>query len=518
MRRRGLSIAGLLKANNKSEAQGRLGQRVPIAIIDIGSNSVRQVIYEGLTRSPSVLFNEKVLCGLGKGVAKNGMLDRAASQRALLAIRRFLKLGEQLRVGETHVLATAATREAGNGEAFIGEVEALTGSKIQLLSGRMEAEYAALGIKAGFYKPEGITGDLGGGSMELIEVNGDTTNGVTTPLGSLRLQEMARNDLKAARNIAQKTLKSTAINWPGQSSTFYAVGGTWRSLARLYMLETGHPIEVVHGFSVPSKAFVPFCRKVASNAIQDFEHIDDISKNRRPLLPYGAVVMAEVLEHLGATEVAMSAVGLREGYLYSLLDEETREQDALLEATAELSILRARSPAHGRELAEWTDRAFQTVGITETENQRRWRIAACNLADIAWRSASDFRAEQTLGIINNAGFNSISHQGRAFLYLVTLHRYQGLGSKNLNQKIAKLTGAENNKIARVLAAFFRVLYLFSAAVEGVLPQLELRRNKDGALVLIVPEALMDMVGEKPESRMDALARELDEEITVVIGN
>ena len=515
MRQKGFSIASLLsKASTKSEAQGRLGQRVPIAIIDIGSNSVRQVIYEGLTRAPSVLFNEKVLCGLGKGVAKDGMLDAEASGRALTAIRRFVKLGEQLQVGETHVLATAATREAGNGAEFVAAVEEITSQKIELLSGRMEAEYAALGIKSGFYKPEGIAGDLGGGSMELIEVNGNTTNGVTTPLGSLRLQELSRNNLEAARKIAHKTLASAQVAWPGQSRTFFAIGGTWRSLARLHMLETNYPVQVVHGYRVPAKKFIRFCDEVAGSDLDDFKNIDEISKTRRPLLPFGAIVMAEVLARTDASEVAISTVGLREGYLYSLLDDEIREQDALLEATAELSILRARSPHHSRELAEWTDRAFETIGIAETESQHRWRLAACNLADIAWRSASDYRAEQTLGIINNAGFNSISHEGRAYLSLVTYHRYQGLGSKKSPPEVSSLATEESQKLARILAAMFRVVYLFSAAVEGLLPELNFQRNGEGALILEIPESLMDMLGEKPQSRIEGLARELDEEITV----
>ncbi|MEM7215707.1 MAG: Ppx/GppA family phosphatase [Pseudomonadota bacterium] len=508
----------MLKANSRIEAQGRLGQRVPIAIIDIGSNSVRQVVYEGLTRSPAVLFNEKILCGLGKGVAKNGLLDGEASERALSAIKRFAKLGQQLGVEETHVLATAAVREANNGADFINEVYSIIGQELRILSGRMEAEFAALGVKSGFYKPEGIAGDLGGGSMELIEVNGDKTNGVTMPLGSLRLQEMSRNNLDAARKIARGSLANTHIEWPGQSRTLYAVGGTWRSLGRLHMLETGHPVEVVHGYTVPAEGYLRFCREVASGGTLDkFEKIDEISRNRRSLLPYGAIVMEAVIEHLGVEHIAASAVGLREGYLYSLLDEGVQEQDALLEATAELSILRARSPLHCRELARWTGDAFKVIGIAETESQRRWRVAACNLADIAWRSASDFRAEQTLGVINNPGFNSISHEGRAFLSLVTFHRYQGLGSKKEPPGIASILDEKECKQARILAAVFRMLYLFSAAVEGVLPQLEFRRTDEGTLALFIPEELKDMIGEKPHSRVEVLARELDEEVTVVVG-
>lgn len=517
MRQKGFSIAGLMRASTKIEAQGRLGKRVPIAIIDIGSNSVRQVVYEGLTRSPSILFNEKVLCGLGKGVARDGMLDPVASDQALTAIRRFVSLGKQLGVGETHVLATAAAREAKNGNEFIAEVEAITGQSIEVLSGRMEAEFAALGIKAGFYKPEGIAGDLGGGSMEMIEINGDITNGVTTPLGSLRLQEMSKNNLEAARKIARKTVRSADVSWPGKSRTFYAIGGTWRSLARLHMMETGHPVDVVHGYTVSAKKFIAFCRKVSTDSLDTFGHIDEISKNRKPLLPYGAIVMAEVLEHIGAEAVSTSAVGLREGYLFSLLGNDVRTQDGLLEATVELSILRARSPKHSQELAEWTTRAFEVIGIKESDNQKRWRLAACNLADIAWRSVSDYRSEQTLGIINNASFNSISHQGRAYLALVTFHRYQGLGIKKQPPEMSKLASEESARLARILAAFFRVAYLFSAAVEGVLPELEFKRGENDRLMMLVPEPLADMIGEKPLSRLENLSREIGEEISLIIG-
>lgn len=515
MPQKGFSIASLLKGRTKAEAQGRLGERRPVAIIDIGSNSVRQVVYEGLTRSPSILFNEKVLCGLGKGVAVDGALDPEATQRALRAIKRFTLIGKQLNVEDTHILATAAPREASNGAKFVENVEQITGKKVQLLSGREEAAYAAFGIRAGFHEPGGIAGDLGGGSTELIEVNGDLGNGASTPLGGLRLQQMSGEDLSAAQKIARKTIRKVDMKWPGKSRTFYAIGGTWRSLARLYMLENDHPLEVIHGFTAPANKYLKFCRRVAENEEDQFEHIDEISRNRRNLLPYGAVVMAEIIEHLEPEEISTSAVGLREGYLYSLLDEETQSKDALLEATAELSVLRARSPDHCRELGEWTDDAFETIGLAEGNKQRRWRLAACNLADIVWRSASDFRAEQTLGIINNAGFNSISHEGRAYLALVTFHRYQGLGPKKEPPALTELASEENAKLARILAAFFRLLYLFSAAEGGVLPQIRLQRANDGTLLLVVPDKLMDMVGEKPVQRLEHLGRELDEEISVV---
>jgi len=385
-RRKGLSITTFLKRKQKTtEAQGRLREREPVAIIDIGSNSVRLVMYEGLSRSPAVLFNEKVLCGLGQGVAKTGELDELATQRAINAIKRFKHLSDQAGVSQLHILATAASASSG------------------------------------FHEPDGIVGDLGGGSMELIPTNTKSKHGVTTPLGGLRLQETSNGDTDQARKIAKKELSNIKVKWPSKRKSFYAIGGTWRNLARLHMFDVGYPLDVVHGYRVKTKDYIEFCKRVMKDNLDDFKGIEDISKNRRNLLPFGAAAMIETLDSLGAKEVVMSATGLREGYLYSLLEDDMKQSDGLLEATAELAILRARSPQHSLELADWTKEAFKAIGVEENNSEERWRKAACNLADISWRAASDFRAEQSLGIINNAGFTSICHEGRAYLAIVNFH-------------------------------------------------------------------------------------------------
>ena len=516
-RQQGLSITALLKRKQITpEAQGRLREREPVAIIDIGSNSVRLVIYEGLSRSPAILFNEKVLCGLGRGVAKTGKLDKTACERAILAIKRFKKISSQTGVGTLHILATAAAREAKNGPKFINEVEVICDAKVELLSGEMEAYYAGLGAVSGFHEPDGFIGDLGGGSMELIPTGGNSNLGVTTPLGGLKLQDSSNGDIVQARKIARKEISKTKLKWPGKNRCFYAIGGTWRNLARLHMFDVNYPLDVVHGYTVKAKDYIEFCKRVAKDDLDEFKGIEEISKNRRNLLPFGAVVLIETLEKLGAKEIKMSATGLREGYLYSLLDEESRNSDALLEATGELAILRSRSPHHSLELAEWTGKALKTIGIKENEDEERWRKAACNLADISWRANSDYRAELSLGIINNTGFNSISHEGRAYLTIVKFHRHQGMGGKHQPPEFASLATEETARKARLLAAFFRVLYVFSASVEGVLPKIKFKRINGKKLVLEVPKELQALIGERPSNRLEQLGKEIGEEVTTSI--
>jgi exopolyphosphatase/guanosine-5'-triphosphate,3'-diphosphate pyrophosphatase len=112
-----------------------------------------------------------------------------------------------------------------------------------VLTGEEEARYSALGIIAGYYKPDGIAGDLGGGSLELVDVKAQCSfrRGQTLPLGGLRLAEMSGNSISKARTIAKRSLKQSTVLPGGAGRTFYAVGGTWRNIAKLHMEISGLP-------------------------------------------------------------------------------------------------------------------------------------------------------------------------------------------------------------------------------------------------------------------------------------
>src|SRR6516165_7835191 len=225
-------------AGNGEAAQGRLDQGPPIAVIDIGSNSVRLVAYEGLTRSPTPIFNEKVLCGLGREVQSTGLLATDAVDKALAALRRFRTLCDHIEVPRLHVIA--ACRDATNGRAFIAEAERACRTKVELISGKREAELSALGVVSGFHRPDGIVGDLGGGSLELTDVLGHRLGaGLTLPLGGLALQDISSRSIKKAEKIVRTALGTAKLLNAGKGRSFYAIGGTWRALARLHMRQTG---------------------------------------------------------------------------------------------------------------------------------------------------------------------------------------------------------------------------------------------------------------------------------------
>ena len=495
----------------ESEAQGRLPGIHPISVVDIGSNSVRLVIYEGLNRAPSVLFNEKVLCGLGKGLAATGRMDETGIARALAALKRFRALSAQARASEMHVLATAAAREAENGADFIHAAETILGCRIRVLTGEEEAHFSALGIIAGYYKPDGVAGDLGGGSLELVDVRGTQhSGGQTLPLGGLRLAEMSGNSISRARSIARRALKKSPVLQGGAGRTFYAVGGTWRNIAKLHMEISDYPLHMMQAYEIDAQPAIEFLAEVAAMKQSRINAIKAISRNRRGLLPYGAVALQETLVAMKAARISFSALGVREGFLYSLLGPAEAARDPLLTAAGELAILRARSPEHARELAAWTGRMFPVFGVTESEEEARYRQAACLLADISWRAHPDYRGPQALNVIAHGTFTGISHAGRAYIALANYFRFEGLNDDGVSAGLAAIAGPKYLDYAKLLGGMLRVVYLFSASMPGMVPHLSFvpaeAGDGDVDIVLLVPRASEAFVGERLEGRLQQLAK------------
>lgn len=499
-------------------ARGRLNGSGPIAVVDIGSNSVRLVIYERKARTPTMLFNEKMLAGLGRGVAATGRLAEASVKAALGEVVRFRALIRHTGCKDVYVVATAAARDAENGPDFVREVEAILGTSVRILNGNEEAYYSALGVTAGFWRPRGIVGDMGGGSLELVEVDGDGPGtGMTFPLGGLRLAEMAEGSLAEAREITRTALE--AYDWPRMSPgerTFYAVGGTWRSLGRLHLVQNDYPLHVMHNYEIPAKEAIEFCRSVQVPDLVGVARAEVVSKQRRPLVPIGAVVMERVLSAMKAERVIFSATGVREGLLHEQLDPKMQADDPVIEAARELCILRARSPDHALELIDWTDSLFRCLSIEETDNESRLRHAACLLSDIGWRAHPDYRGEQSLNIISNASFVGLDHASRAYLAAAVFYRHEGVREGALSPVIRELFTDRLRIRAKVLGATLRVASLLSASMAGMLPKVSVQKSGNGLVLDLGPD-LADVDGERLRKRVAQLSRAVDTEVSVKAG-
>ena len=487
--------------------QGRLDHGPPVGVIDIGSNSVRLVVYEGLTRSPTPIFNEKVLAGLGREVQSTGLLAPDAVRQALLALKRFRALCDTLKAERVFGIATAACRDARNGPAFIKEAEHLSRIKIDVLSGRREAELSALGVISGVYRPNGLVADLGGGSLELMDIDGERLRrGITLPLGGLALQDASKKSIKRAEKIVADALHDVKAGAAGKGRSLYAVGGAWRALARLHMAQTGYPLHVMHGYRMRAKDAIEFCELVRRVNIDTLSQIDVVANARRPLLAYAALVLEHLTRRTKPADVVISALGVREGLLYSMLKVREQRKDALIEAARNLNLLRSRSPLHGEELLAWTDRFFASSGIDETDEERRLRHAACLVADVGWRTHPDYRGEQSLNIIAHASFVALDHPARAFLALSVYFRHVGVTHDDeLSPRLRELASTRLLDHARVLGAAMRVAYMISASMPGVLPETPLRVERQ-RLVLRMRGKYAALAGDRVFNRLRTLAR------------
>lgn len=490
----------------------------PVAIVDIGSNSVRIVVYDGLRRAPAPIFNEKILCGLGRGIAVTGRLGDGAVDRALRALTRFRALCRQIGVEDIHAVATAATREAKNGAAFVARATDALGAKISVLSGRKEAQYAAYGVLTGVPDADGIVGDLGGGSLELVEINkGEIGDGVTLPLGALRLIDLSNADMNAAKELADKTFRELPLlkGLPGRN--FYAVGGTWRNLARIHMAHSHYPLNVLDHYEMQQAPARSIANLVAGLSPEALRGMEMVPKSRAETLPYGSLVLDRLLEAGDPSRVVISALGLREGLLLSRLKKKKRKDDPLLAACWDYARSMARSAEHEKELCAWTDQLFGEGKQIETTEQTRLRHAACLLADIGWRTHPNYRGQHSLTIVSQASFSGVDHASRVFLALVVFFRYVGVQGDDAPGDLLSLIEDGAQDRARFLAAAQRLAYVLSGAMPGLLPKIGLEYTAKKRLVLKLPRRHQDLLGERVQKRLAELAGLSGHRPEIIIG-
>ncbi len=512
---------GRFKLLGNKEAPGRIDSGPPVAVIDIGSNSVRLVVYEGLNRAPTPVFNEKVLAGLGRNVHSSGHLPEDGVRDALAALTRFKILCKIMNVGSIKVLATAAARDAENGKDFLNEAKNILGGvDIELISGDREARLSAMGVLSGFPHADGIVGDMGGGSLELIDVcvkNNVQKFGeaVSLRLGGLALQDSSGNSIKKAKMIIKDEISAIKQLDNGSGRKFYAVGGTWRALAKLHMRQTSYPLNVMHGYSVSAKEMLEFCRMVQRVSTDSISGIHSIASARRPLLIYGALLMESIVLKSRVKRIVLSAFGVREGLLYEAVSDDVKLADPLLVAANELNFLRSRAPKHGFELAQWCDHLMASTHLEDSYDEKRLRLGACLLSDVAWRAHPDYRAEQSLNMIAHAAFAGVDHPGRTFLALSVYYRHIGLSDNDLSPRLRELATSHQLEHARILGAAMRVAYIVSAAMPGVLTQAPVA-CEGKRVVLRLPKHLKDLASDRLNSRLKQLAKLLGKEPLVFI--
>ncbi len=487
--------------------------RGPVAIVDIGSNSVRLVIYEGLSRIPAVVHNEKAICGIGRNMVTSQRLHDAGIEMALEALARFRMLADAHKVKHRMAVATAAARDAENGAAFIARAQEVWGLPIRVLSGEEEARVAAEGVLAGIPDADGLVGDLGGGSLDMVTVKGGQTGAaVTLPFGPLRLMDLSKGNPDKARGIVDSGLHVLDGLESLKGRSLYAVGGAWRSLARVDMDETAYPLHVLHDYRIPAARALKLCRVVSGLSKKSLDRIKVISKRRAESLPYGAVVLERLIMAAGLKEVVISAYGLREGVLHAELAGAERNKDPLLEFAFAANRRQSRAPAHADELFAWLAPLF----ADEDAALARIRRTACQFCDVGWRRHPDDRALGAFEQVLKAPFAGADHRARAIIATAVFHRYSGDEDFPWLDTAHDLLDPEDEALARRIGLAARLAFALSASAVGELPHYRLRLTS-AKVVLEVAEARAAIAGDPVQKRLGALAAALGRKGEILIG-
>lgn len=510
-----LSLAQRMPAIPSLREASDLSQGV--GIIDIGSNSVRLVVYADHRRMPLPIFNEKVLCGLGRTVGSTGQLDPEAIERALAALARFQALTRALGIAALDAVATAAVREASNGAEFIVRAEQICGAKISILSGRDEAHYAAEGVAAGIPDADGLVGDLGGGSLELVEMaGGQQGEGVSLPVGPLRLIDLSGGDIEKARELVDQAFSQATWLSNSKPKAFYAVGGNWRNIARLHMAADTYPLNVLQAYTLRRRDALDLSRLIAGQSVKSLEGVHAVSRRRLETLPYAALVLEKVLTATHAPRVVISAYGVREGLLYSRLAPEERDRDPLWCWAERLGARLGRSSEYGMEVERFTAPLFDGGLLAAAgHDERRLHHAACHLSDIAWRIHPDYRAQHVMLEILRAPVAGIDHPGRVYLGFAVANRYRGSLPEVEFGKVLTLLEPDRTKRARAIGLALRLAYTLSAGAPQLVTGFRLALDPQ-TLTLLVPAAKQDLLGEPVTKRLLALARILGVEPQVQV--
>lgn len=474
------------------------------AVLDIGSNSVRLVVYDRLERVPVALFNEKALCGLGRGIEASGGLDPAAMADALATVKRFAALARAMQVATLDAVATAAVRDAENGPAFVEELERECAIDVRVVSGQEEARLSALGVLSGIPSADGVMGDLGGGSLELVPVrDGVSAEGATLPIGPLRLGAAKPGK---ARDAIDEAL--AGVPWLGEAAgrELYIVGGAWRALGRVHMAREGYPLHVLHGYGVAAGEMEQLALLIANLGKESVKRIEGVPKERLDILPLAALTLARVLRAARPSRVVFSAYGLREGVIFDRLAPEARTEDPLIAACRSAADRGARFPAHADELMAWTDPLFGG----DDPADRRLRLAAALLSDVAWRVHPDYRAEHALADVLHGPYVGVSHRDRARLAMKLHARYTGGDGGPEAGRIRALIGAEAAAAARRVGLALRLAHTISGGAPGLLPALSLRLEK-GAVVLQAGPGGAALLAPVVQRRLEQLAKSFDKE-------
>ncbi|NKB44974.1 MAG: exopolyphosphatase [Alphaproteobacteria bacterium] len=456
-------------------------------------------------RTPVPIYNEKSTCALGRDLETTGKLNPEGIEKTLQILGRFTVLTDAMGLDRLDVLGTAAIRDASDGKKFVEAVRKETGLSIKVLTGKQEAQRSALGVLCGIPDADGMVADLGGGSLELVDVrDGDFAHHATLPLGTLRLADSSGLDLG-------KVLETINVHFDQESwisgvkgRTVYAVGGAWRALARVCIAHMNYPLHVLDNFTLTRLQAQSLFGLISNLSPQTLEKIRGVDKSRLQALPLAAKMLERLLEIGQPNNLVFSIYGMREGQFYKDLPDSLKSEDPLISAAEELCRAAGRDPHLGYEAYEWLSPLFPN----ETDDQAKLRLAACLLRDVYWSEHPDYRAEQAFLRVLRLPFMGLEHEDRAGLALALFYRYRTDDTTPTIDQAHAMLNEERLHRVRTIGLGLRLAYSLTGGAPDILEKAKLDMGK-AAVTLTLPRDEPVFDGGSYPKRLSRLASHID---------
>jgi exopolyphosphatase/guanosine-5'-triphosphate,3'-diphosphate pyrophosphatase len=465
------------------------------AIIDIGSNSIRLVVYPVERRVPATLLNEKVSARLGKTLQDDNRLPAKAIDVALRGLARFRSIVEAIGVESLTVVATAAVRDASNGPEFLEMVRGI-GLLPTLLSGSEEAAASARGVMCAFPDAEGVVADLGGGSLELVQVaSGEVGHGVTLPLGTLRVAKMREKNTARALQTMRAMIEAQSPRGLAEVRPLYVVGGSWRALAQFAMNDVRWPIRNQHGFVLEPRQIAHLVSVLTHTPVASIRNAG-VSSARAGSIADAAIVLAALVRHLRPSRVIVSSFGLREGLVFADMPAEIRRKDPLIANLEDQLGGAAKGSIYGEPLHRWIGPVF----AGESAGESRLRLAASWLGLVARQPEKPLRRARALEVALGEPMIGADACDRGRLAAALL---AFVGEKDVPSELGRLCSAAQLERAARLGCAMRLAEKLSAGMGSLLEASTIRLDQ-GKLELVLADPAL--YGEAVEQEHAALAQ------------
>ncbi len=491
-------------------------ERQRIAVLDIGSNSVRLVLYDVFGSSFVPIYNEKIHAGLGRDLRTTGQLSPDGVAETEAALIRFSLILDAQNVDQVIVGATAALREAKDAPDFISRVKEATSLDLSPVSGEEEARLSAMGLLAAMPRARGLAADLGGASLELIRVeDGAPKTGMTTPLGPFRVlgqnltgeafqPPILRQQIRAAfdaQNIDASMLGGDAL---------YLIGGAWRNLAHIHQIRYDYPLRTLQGYQLSPERALALCDWAVGEGQETVVTFPGISLRRGETLPYGALLLSELIKRLEPSRIVVSDTGLREGLIYDALPAPQRKRDALHDGCRDL----ARGNQQGKAkfskalMAFLADASAHFPRSFSPKDEARLRKAACLLVGIGKGLHPSYRADLVFEDVLYAPLAGLKHKERAYLALIIFRSFTGRAKTPNDAAISLLLSEQEQRAAEIFGLAIRLAVVASGRSTSLLKKLMLS-IKDEEPKVVAQTGYDALIGPRLDVRLSRLASALN---------